>query len=435
MSKFIAKPAQLLSGLIKVPGDKSISHRAIILGAIANGITKISGFLSGEDTLTTLKAFVAMGVKIERNNNNVTIYGAGLNGLHKPSQPIDLGNSGTAARLIAGLLVAQKFDTILIGDPSLSNRPMERIIEPLTLMGAVIDSNNGKLPLKIKGGQILTGIDYQLPIASAQVKSCILLAALYAQGQTTITEPAITRNHTEQMLQDFGYSVQVKNNKISTKGGSTLTATSVQVPSDISSAAFFMVAASIAKKADITLKGVHINPTRTGVIDILKQMGADLTLFNQNKIGNEMLADIRVKSADLHAVHISKKLVPLAIDEFPAIFIAAACAKGEMVLTGAQELRVKESDRIQVMADGLAVLGIKTEVLTDGIKIIGGIFQKPTETIQSNADHRIAMAFAVASLKSEFEIKIADVANVKTSFPNFVALANASGMDIETVAD
>ncbi|CAC9610253.1 3-phosphoshikimate 1-carboxyvinyltransferase (EC 2.5.1.19) [uncultured Gammaproteobacteria bacterium] len=430
MSKFITQPANTLSGTLKVPGDKSISHRCIMLGSLANGVTEVSGFLQGEDALATLKAFQAMGVKIERQNDKVTIYGVGLYGLKQANVPLDLGNSGTSMRLMSGILAAQAFDTELVGDVSLSKRPMGRVIDPLTEMGAVIESNNGKPPLKIKGAQSLKGIHYDLPVASAQVKSCVLLAGLYAEGETCVNEPETTRDHTERMLNGFGYPVNTNAKQMCLAGGGVLTATKIQVPSDISSAAFFMVAACIAPQADITLMGVNINPTRTGVIDILQLMGGNLTLSNEREIGGELLADIRIQSSGLKGINIPKNLIPLAIDEFPAIFIAASCATGETVLTDAKELRVKESDRIQVMADGLTILGVKNTVLEDGIKIQGGVFSKPSGTIESHHDHRISMSFAIASLRCEHAIEINGVDNVKTSFPNFVALANSAGMSI-----
>ena len=430
MSKFITQPANTLSGTLKVPGDKSISHRCIMLGSLANGVTEVSGFLQGEDALATLKAFQAMGVKIEREDDKVTIYGVGLYGLKQANVPLDLGNSGTSMRLMSGILAAQAFDTELVGDVSLSKRPMGRVIDPLTEMGAVIESNNGKPPLKIKGAQSLKGIHYDLPVASAQVKSCVLLAGLYAEGETCVNEPETTRDHTERMLNGFGYPVNTNAKQMCLAGGGVLTATKIQVPSDISSAAFFMVAACIAPQADITLMGVNINPTRTGVIDILQLMGGNLTLSNEREIGGELLADIRIQSSDLKGINIPKNLIPLAIDEFPAIFIAASCATGETVLTDAKELRVKESDRIQVMADGLTILGVKNTVLEDGIKIQGGVFSKPSGTIESHHDHRISMSFAIASLRCEHAIEINGVDNVKTSFPNFVALANSAGMSI-----
>ncbi|MDC0390889.1 3-phosphoshikimate 1-carboxyvinyltransferase [Candidatus Thioglobus sp.] len=433
MSKFIAKPATTLSGELKIPGDKSISHRSIMLGSLSEGVTKVSGFLEGEDALSTLKAFQAMGVKIEREDDNVTIHGVGIHGLKKPEKPLDLGNSGTSIRLMSGILAAQAFDSELVGDESLSKRPMGRVINPLKDMGAVIQSNDGKPPLKITGGQSLKGIHYNLPVASAQVKSCVLLAGLYADGDTCVTEPAPTRDHTERMLKGLGYDVRVNDNQMCLAGGGKLSATAIQVPSDISSAAFFMAAACIAPKSDITLMGVNINPTRTGVIDILKLMGANLTLSNEREIGGELLADIRIKSSELKGIQIPKALVPLAIDEFPAVFIAASCAQGETILTGAKELRVKESDRIQVMADGLDILGVKNEVLDDGIIIQGGEFKEPTSIIESHHDHRISMSFAIASLRCAYPIEINGVDNVMTSFPNFVDLANSAGMDITEV--
>ncbi len=430
MSKFIARPSKELSSRLKVPGDKSISHRSIMLGSLAHGITKVDGLLQGEDVLATLQAFKKMGVKIERDNNQVSIHGVGLYGLKQPSSALDLGNSGTSMRLMSGILAAQNFDSELVGDASLSKRPMDRVIKPLTQMGAVIQSKGGKPPLKIKGAQSLNGIDYDLPVASAQVKSCVLLAGLYAQGKTCITEIATTRDHTERMLKGFGYYIEAKNNKICLTAGNNLTATNIQVPSDISSAAFFMVAATIAIDADIILEGVNINPTRTGVIDILQLMGAKITLTNTHEVGGELLADIRVQSSRLKGIHIPIELVALAIDEFPVIFIAASCAQGETLLTGARELRVKESDRIQAMADGLSILGIQNEVLADGIKIQGGSFHKPKDIIESHHDHRIAMSFAIASLRCKYDIEINDVDNVKTSFPNFVDLANSAGMNL-----
>ena len=401
-----------------------------MLGSLASGVTKVSGFLEGEDALSTLKAFQSMGVDIERNGDNVIIHGVGINGLKEPESPLNLGNSGTSIRLMSGILAAQEFDSEMIGDESLSKRPMGRVISPLESMGAVIESNDGKPPLKVKGGQKLKAINYDLPVASAQVKSCVLLAGLYADGTTCVTEPAPTRDHTERMLKGLGYDVSVSGNKMCVTGGGELTATEIQVPSDISSSAFFMVAATIAPNANVVLEGVNINPTRTGVIDILKLMDADITLTNEREIGGELLADINIKSSELKGINIPEELVPLAIDEFPAVFIAASCASGETKLTGAKELRVKESDRIQVMADGLDILGIENQVLEDGIKIQGGKFSKPTGIVESHHDHRISMSFAVASLRCKYPIEINGVDNVKTSFPNFVELANSAGMNI-----
>jgi len=430
MSSFVVSHAQSLNGTIKVPGDKSISHRSIMLGSIANGVTQVSGFLEGEDALSTLKAFQDMGVKIEREGSNVTIHGVGMHGLKAPSSPLDLGNSGTSMRLMSGLLSAQDFDCELHGDESLTKRPMGRVIDPLSTMGAKIDHQDGKPPLVIEGGHKLNAIDYVLPVASAQIKSCLLLAGLYAEGTTSVTEGGITRDHTERMLRGFGYDVETNNGRISLTGGGELTACDIEVPSDISSSAFFMVAGCIAKDSDITLEAVNINPTRTGVIDILKLMGGNIALSNERVSGGELVADIRVQSSNLKGINIPKSLVPLAIDEFPSLFIAASCATGETVLTGARELRVKESDRIQVMADGLDILGIENEVLEDGIRIQGGEFSKPNSVIQSHHDHRISMSFAIASLRCQHEIQIEGVDNVQTSFPNFVELCTQIGMSI-----
>ena len=431
MSDFVASPGNSLSGVITIPGDKSISHRAIIMGSIANGVTKVSGFLEGNDSLATMKSFQQMGVGIEQLGSKLIIKGVGMHGLKAPTKPLNLGNSGTSIRLMSGLLSAQSFDSELCGDQSLSKRPMDRIIEPLRQMGAKINGVNSKPPLTIFGNQALKAITYELPIASAQIKSCLLLAGLYAQGKTCIIENVTTRDHTERMLRGFGYQVICSDNSISLDGGGELEACDIDIPSDISSAAFFMVAGSIAKDADLTLKSININPTRTGIIEILKLMGADITLSNETEMAGEKIADIRVRSADLKGIEIPNELVPLAIDEFPVLFIAASCAKGETLLTDAKELRVKESDRIQVMADGLKILGIRTEVFDDGIRIQGGQFSKPNTPIKSHQDHRISMSFAVASAACNFDIKIEGVDNVKTSFPNFVELANTIGINIK----
>ena len=431
MSNYITSIAGPLKGSIKVPGDKSISHRSIMLGSIADGVTRVSGFLEGEDSLATLSAFKDMGVKIERNGSNVTINGVGKYGLKEPINSLNLGNSGTSIRLMSGLLSAQSFDSELCGDESLSKRPMGRVIEPLRLMGADISGNDSKPPLLIKGGKQLSSIEYTLPVASAQIKSCLLLAGLYSDGKTTIIENGISRDHTERMLKGFGYDVTSSSNTISLMGGGSLKSCDIEVPSDISSAAFFMVAGCISENSSIVLEAVNINPTRTGVIDILRLMGGNIELLNQRLQAGELIADIKVTSSELKGIEIPENLVPLAIDEFPVLFIAASCAKGETVLTGAKELRVKESDRIQVMADGLTALGIDNEVLDDGIRIIGGEFKEQTSSIKSHHDHRISMAFAIASVKSKFNIEIEGVDNVKTSFPNFVELANSIGMKIK----
>jgi len=427
---FLANPGGRLSGRIRVPGDKSISHRSIMLGSLAEGTTEVEGFLEGEDALATLQAFRDMGVVIEGpHHGRVTIHGVGLHGLKPAPGPIYLGNSGTSMRLLSGLLAAQSFDSTLTGDPSLSKRPMNRVANPLREMGAVIETAaEGRPPMVIRGGHKLKGLTYTLPMASAQVKSCLLLAGLYAEGKTTVTEPAPTRDHTERMLRGFGYSVSVDGATASVESGGKLKATHIEVPADISSAAFFLVAASIAEGSELVLEHVGINPTRTGVIDILRLMGADIRLENQREVGGEPVADLHVRAAKLKGIEIPEELVPLAIDEFPVLFVAAACAEGRTVLRGAEELRVKESDRIQVMADGLLTLGVKCEPTPDGIIIEGG--QIGGGEVHGHGDHRIAMAFSVASLRANAPIRIHDCANVATSFPNFLALCAQVGIRV-----
>lgn len=427
---FLAQPGGSVKGRIRVPGDKSISHRSIMLGSLAEGTTEVEGFLEGEDALATLQAFRDMGVVIEGpHHGRVTIHGVGLHGLQAPPGPLYLGNSGTSMRLLAGLLAAQPFDSTLTGDASLSKRPMNRVAKPLRAMGAVIETGpEGRPPLTIRGGQRLTGMDYEMPMASAQVKSCLLLAGLYAADSTSVSEPAPTRDHTERMLRGFGYPVSVEGNTARVASGHKLTACHIEVPADISSAAFFLVAASIAEDADVLLEHVGINPTRTGVIDILKLMGADISLENLREVGGEPVADIRVRSAQLKGIDIPEDLVPLAIDEFPVLFIAAAYAEGRTVLRGAEELRVKESDRIQVMADGLQALGAQVQPTPDGIIIEGG--RLAGGEVWAHGDHRIAMSFSVAALRADGVIRIHDCANVATSFPNFLTLCQQVGMRV-----
>jgi 3-phosphoshikimate 1-carboxyvinyltransferase len=427
---FVAQPGGSVRGQIRVPGDKSISHRSIMLGSLAEGVTEVEGFLEGEDALATLQAFRDMGVVIEGpHHGRLTIHGVGLSGLKPAPGPIYLGNSGTSMRLLAGLLAAQRFDSVLTGDASLSKRPMARVAEPLRQMGAVIETAaEGRPPLTIRGGKRLTGISYVMPMASAQVKSCLLLAGMYADGTTTVTEPAPTRDHTERMLRGFGYPVAGNGATASVVAGGTLTATRIEVPADISSAAFFLVAASIAEGSDLLLEHVGVNPTRTGVIDILRLMGADISVQKLREVGGEPVADLRVRHARLKGIVIPEALVPLAIDEFPILFIAAACAEGRTVLRGAQELRVKESDRIQAMADGLTVLGVKVEPTADGLIIEGG--RIGGGEVQGQGDHRIAMAFSIASLRAAAPIRIRDCANVATSFPNFLALCSQVGIRV-----
>lgn len=427
-----------LSGDITVPGDKSISHRSIMFGSLAKGVTEVEGFLEGADALATLAAFRALGVDIsDPEHGRVKINSVGMRGLRASDKALDMGNSGTSMRLLAGLLAGQSFSSELVGDVSLSRRPMQRIATPLQQMGAqVLTRPDGTPPIKITGGQTLHGIDYQLPMASAQVKSCVLLAGLYAEGETLITEPAVTRDHTERMLQGFGYAVSVDGRTVALQGGGELQATAVTVPSDISSAAFFMVAASIAKHSELRLRGVGINPTRTGVIDILKLMGANIQLENERIVGGEPIADIVVRSATLKGIQVPESLVPLAIDEFPALFIAAAHAEGTTIVSGAEELRVKESDRIQAMIDGLQQLGINATGTADGAIIEGAeksCADSSSVAINCHHDHRIAMAFAIASVRSETQIEIDDCDNIQTSFPNFFELAQQLNLKVHKV--
>lgn len=428
---YTVQPGGRMQGRARVPGDKSISHRSIMLGSLAEGITEVSGFLEGEDALATLQAFRDMGVVIEGpERGRVRIHGVGLNGLKPAPGTLYVGNSGTSMRLLSGILAAQNFDTVMTGDASLSKRPMERIAKPLRLMGADIQTTGerGTPPVTVRGQRALKGINYDMPVASAQVKSGILLAGLWAEGETTVTEPAPTRDHTERMLKGFGYPVTVDGAAVTIRGGGRLQATTIDVPADISSTAFFLVAASIAPDSDLLLEHVGINPTRIGVINILRAMGGDLEILNEREIGGEPVADIRVRSAQLHGINIPEDQVPLAIDEFPALFIAAACATGRTVLTGAEELRVKESDRIQVMADGLHTLGIVATATADGIVIDGG--QIGSGEVVSHGDHRIAMSFAIAGLRASGPIVIRDCANVATSFPDFIGLAKRCGLNI-----
>ncbi len=430
---FYLEPGGKLVGSIRVPGDKSMSHRVIMLGAIAEGKTDVSGFLEGEDALSTLGAFRNMGVMIsEPESGRLSIEGVGLRGLQAPTEIMDVGNSGTSIRLMAGLLAGQTFSSVLTGDQSLLRRPMARVITPLSQMGAVISSREGCPPLEISGGRKLRGVHYELPVASAQVKSSVLLAGLFAEGFTSVVEPAPTRDHTERMLTGFGYAVEVESGFIGLEGGGTLQGTRVDIPADISSAAFFMVGASIAEGSDLVLEHVGINPTRDGVIRILKAMGADIESSNERDVGGEPVADLRIRSAPLRGIDIPVEEVPLAIDELPAILIAAACAEGVTVLRGAEELRVKESDRIASMAEGLTQLGISNTVHADGITVIGGDIGGGI--IATHHDHRIAMSFAMAALRASDRIKVSDCAHVATSFPGFAELAARVGLRLD-VAD
>ncbi len=432
---FTINPGGVLTGTLRVPGDKSISHRSVMLGSIAEGVTEVEGFLQGEDSLATLQAFQRMGVQIDRESNGkLRIQGRGLRGLQDPGVALDLGNSGTSMRLLTGLLAGQSFSSRLTGDESLNSRPMNRVALPLGEMGASIEtSGNGRPPLLIHGSNGLRGIEYTLPVASAQIKSSLLLAGLYASGHTTITEPAPTRDHTERMLRSLGYEVETEAqsataSRITVRGGGSLTGTKLSVPADISSAAFFMVAASIVPGSELLLRDVGVNPTRTGIVHILRAMGADLSFENERLWGAEPVADIRVRYAQLRGIEIDEQLVPLAIDEFPVIFIAALAAEGETILRGARELRVKESDRIAVMEEGILLLGGKAEATDDGMSIHGSTLTGGR--VDSHGDHRIAMAFAVAGLLASGPVHIADCDNVATSFPGFAELSANAGMNI-----
>ena len=429
--KYLVSPSHKVVGAIKVPGDKSISHRAIMLASIAEGKSNISGFLESEDCTATLGAFRNMGVKIDRSQEgDLLINGVGKNGLRAPNGALDLGNSGTSMRLLAGMLCGQGFAAHLIGDQSLMSRPMRRVCDPLQQMGANIKTAaDGTPPIEIIPSEALQSITYELPVASAQVKSAILLAGIYAQGVTRVIEPVATRDHTERMLQSFAYPIEADSNGISVKGQQRLQATDIAIPVDISSAAFFIVAACIAEQGEITLHNVGVNPTRTGVLDILQKMNAEIKVHNHSMLGGEPVASITACSSQLQGIDIPPELVPSAIDEFPILCIAAACAKGVTRVTQAEELRVKESDRIALAAQGLRTLGVEVEEFTDGLTITGN--ELTGGQIESKGDHRIAMAFTIAALRAKLSIQILDCENVATSFPGFVETARSAGLKID----
>ena len=431
---FQVTPSSVHSACVTVPGDKSVSHRALMLGSIAAGRTEVSGFLAGEDCLATLAAMRALGVDIQQPSaTEMSIDGAGLHGLRGAAGDLDLGNSGTAMRLMTGLLCGQPFQSVLTGDESLTGRPMGRIIKPLTMMGAVIESDcDGTPPLQISGGVQLHGIHYDLPMASAQVKSAILLAGLYAQGTTSVTEPAVTRDHTERMLRSMGVDVSNDDGKIAVDGGQVLRGCTVRVPADLSSASFIMLAALLAENADIQIKQVGVNPTRIGVINILQGMGADISLENPQLLGEEPVADIRVRSSILKGGVVDPALVSLAIDEFPVLFVAAAAAVGSTHFSGLAELRVKDSDRISAMADGMRILGIKVDETDDGAVVHGGRFGGGT--VQSFGDHRVAMSLAVAGTIASDNTIVEDVAAVDTSFPGFCDTMAILGAQIQATS-
>ncbi len=430
MISYFISPGGKLSGKFSVPGDKSISHRALMLAAIADGQSRIAGFLDGEDTLATMAAFKAMGVEIQHTSENeVLVSGVGKSGLSPPGKVLNLSNSGTSVRLLSGLLAGLGIECELTGDQSLMSRPMRRIIDPLQKMHALITcSEDGTLPIHIKGGACLTAIDFEMPVASAQLKSSLLLAGLSAKGRTRIHETVATRDHTERMLKQFAYQVECAGNTISLEGGGTLRGTSIEVPADISSAAFFMVGACIAEDSDIIIENVGINPNRDAIIHILREMGADITLLNEKLVSGEPIADIQVRTSELHGIDIPESRVPAAIDELPVIMVAAAYAKGVTRLTGAGELRVKESDRITAMSEGLQTLGIEVEEKEAGMTVTGGTIAGGE--VNSFTDHRIAMAFSIAGLNAKAPITIKDCINVETSFPGFVDIAKNVGLDL-----
>jgi len=438
MREFEARPALRVSGTMIVPGDKSISHRALMLSGVAEGTSEVTGFLASEDCLATLHAMRALGVRIEQPTpTQVIIHGAGLHGLKGAGHALDMGNAGTAMRLFTGLLAAQTFSSTLIGDASLMKRPMERVAKPLREMGADVRTHDGKPPVEIGGGRVLRGIDYSMPVASAQVKSAILLAGLYADGPTTVTPPAICRDHSERMLLSCGVRLTTAGLSSTVYPPHRLLSQKLNVPGDFSSAAFFIVAGLLGAAGDgLLIQNVGLNPTRTGLLDILRSMGGRIEILNSRQSGAEPVADLRVHASSLEGIAVPEALVPLAIDEIPVLFIAAACARGETVVTGAEELRVKESDRIAAMSAGLRTLGVAHEVLPDGMRIQGrpdGMAFGGGE-IDSHGDHRVAMSFSVASLRAANPILIRDVANVATSFPGFVVLARSVGLSVTELA-
>jgi 3-phosphoshikimate 1-carboxyvinyltransferase len=428
---WIAGPGRPLRGTIDVPGDKSVSHRALMLAAIAEGTSRITGFLEGEDTRATAAILARLGVRIETPAPSVRVaHGVGLHGLEASAGPLDCGNAGTGMRLLAGLLAGQGFASTLVGDASLSRRPMGRVIAPLEAMGARIEAGPGGVPpLMIHARNELQGIDYEMPVASAQVKSAVLLAGLYATGETVVREARPTRDYTERMLAAFGWPIESAPGLARLTGGHRLHATDVAVPGDFSSAAFFLVAASVVPGSDLRLRRVGMNPRRTGLLDALRAMGADITVESSGEAGGEPVADLRVRAAPLHGIEVPEALVADMIDEFPVLFAAAALAEGTTVVSGAAELRVKESDRIATMAASLRALGATIEETPDGARISGG--RLGGGSVDSAGDHRIAMALAVAAQCAGGAVRIGDCANVATSFPDFIATANSCGMKLE----
>ena len=434
ISSFEARPTPQVTGALSVPGDKSISHRALMLAGISEGKSEVSGFLASEDCLATLAAMRALGVRIDQPSaTHVLVQGVGMRGLKAAGRDLDMGNAGTAMRLFTGLLAAQQFESRLVGDASLMKRPMERVAKPLREMGADVRTANGTPPVEIHAARRLRGIDYHMPMASAQVKSAILLAALYADGPTTVTAPAISRDHSERMLAGCGVDLEVSGLRVVVRPPERLSGFALNVPGDFSSAAFFIVAGLLgAGNEGLLIKNVGMNPTRSGLLEILTRMGAQIEILRARDSGKEPVADLNVRRSRLRGIAVPAELVPLAIDEFPILFVAAACAEGETLVTGAEELRVKESDRIAAMSAGFSSLGVSHQVLPDGMRIQGRA-EGPAfggGEVDSLGDHRIAMSFAIASLRAAGPIVIRDVANVATSFPGFATLARSVGMDL-----
>ncbi|WP_018249011.1 3-phosphoshikimate 1-carboxyvinyltransferase [Orenia marismortui] len=420
--KLKISPKDKLQGKIKVPGDKSISHRAVMLGSLAEGKTEIEGFLTGEDCLSTVKAFQDLGVKIEGvGTENMLVHGVGLHGLKEADNVLDLGNSGTTTRLMLGILSGQDFYTVVTGDDSLRTRPMDRVTVPLSKMGGSFYGRDGAnlLPISVLGGSDLKGITYNSPVASAQVKSSLLLAGLYAAGETEVIEPAKSRDHTERMLEYFGADIEVDGLKVKVQGNPKLTAKKVVVPGDISSAAFLMVAAMITENSEIIIENVGLNPTRDGVIEALRKMNGNFELLNEREVNGEPIADIKVKNSQLKGTIIDGNLIPLLIDEIPILAVAASQADGKTIIKDAKELRVKETDRIDAMVKELTRLGVEVKEREDGMEIIGKQEIKGGVVCQSYHDHRIAMSLAVAGLISKDDIEIENSDCINISFPNF----------------
>ena len=434
MQRLQIEPSRRVEGVIRVPGDKSVSHRALMLGAIAEGTSHVTGFLPGEDCLATLAAVRAMGIEVQQHDaTTISVAGCGLHGLVTAGRALDMGNSGTAMRLFMGLLAAQPFNSELVGDDSLNRRPMERVARPLREMGANIETHGGLPPVRTGHVANLRGIRFAMPVASAQVKSAVLLAGLYAQGSTAVTEPAVTRDHTERMLALLGCPTRRVDSTVTVTGGGRLTGTQIAVPGDLSSAAFMVLAGCLADDGELVIEHVGLNPTRTGVLRILELMGADLRIEAGPHGGGEPTGRLIVRPSRLRGAVIPPELVPLAIDEFPVLFVAAALATGETLVRGAEELRHKESDRIRVMIDGLRALGIEVEELPDGARIRGGCFRPGT--VDSRGDHRVAMAFAVGATRASGPVTVLDTLNVATSYPGFITQAREIGLHIGLAGD